>query len=66
MITKKSELFQIRIEPELLKRFKTMSENRGVHSSLLLRHLMLQACEQYEESTRRKVEHAKRLQGGKK
>jgi len=60
MIKKKSELLQIRLEPELLSRFKSMSEEHSVHVSLLLRDIMLQACEHYEESKRRKLEFEKR------
>ena len=60
MLKRKSDLLQIRLEPELLSQFKAMSEERGVHVSLMLRHLMSQSCEQYAESKRRKAEHFNR------
>lgn len=60
MIQKKSELFQIRLEAELLSQFKAMSDERGVHASSMLRYLMSQACDQYAEQKQKKTEFQQR------
>jgi hypothetical protein len=53
MKTKKTELIQIRVEPELLGRFKNMCEKRELELSALLRHLMKCECKDFDEYLKR-------------
>lgn len=60
MLIKKDEKLQIRVDSELLERFKNMANERGVHASLILRHIMSHACKEHEESMRKKREYEKK------
>jgi antitoxin component of RelBE/YafQ-DinJ toxin-antitoxin module len=59
MLTKKTEVLQIRIETELLNRFKKMADERGAKVSVLLRYYMNEICTQYEVTKLRKVQYQK-------
>lgn len=48
MIKKKTQVLQIRVDEELLLRYKKFAEYQGVHISVALRHAMLQSCEQLD------------------
>lgn len=66
MIKRKSELLQIRLETELLERFKAMAEHESVTVSDLLRNVMNHVCTNFETAQWRKSEHAKRVQERKR
>jgi len=59
MLEKKTEVLQIRIETELLERFKKMADERGCKVSVLLRYYMNEICTQYEVTKFRKEQYQK-------
>lgn len=61
MIKRKTEVLQIRLETELLNRFKVMADHQGVTVSDLLRNVMNHVCTNFETAQWRKSEHAKRV-----
>jgi predicted DNA-binding protein len=60
VLKKKVDVLQIRLEPELLERFKLLSADYGVPVSQMLRHHMLQICDSYDEKKRRHEEFLQR------
>lgn len=63
MLAKKEKLLQIRVQEELLARFKKLAESQGATSSAYLRFLMEKSCERYEDSLRAKAEHSAKGNG---
>lgn len=65
MLKKKTEVLQIRLETELLNRYKTMAEAQGYAVSVIIRSYMKNACDSYEKSLSQQREMQKRMRAGK-
>lgn len=48
MANSKSEVLQIRIDAELLKRYKSFAHAQGLHVSIALRQYMKRQCDDFE------------------
>lgn len=57
MLIKKTEVLQIRLESELLQRFRTVCDEMNVSVSPFLRYQMLKICDSYDEQKRRKQDY---------
>ena len=66
MLKKKEQVLQIRLDTELLGRFKAMAEHHGVSVSVMLRHSMESLCSNFEAAQLRKAEYAKSQQERKR
>jgi hypothetical protein len=44
----KSEVLQIRVDTELLQRYKKYASDEGLHVSIAIRRYMKHACDQHE------------------
>lgn len=54
MLKEKSSLLQIRIEPDLLERFKRYSDKHGLHLSVALRYHIKNICDNDDQAEARK------------
>ena len=60
MLTPKSSLLQVRLEPELLQRLKTAADGYGLTASALMRYQVIAVCESYERKLRQSPQSNKR------
>lgn len=62
MSLNKTELLQIRIDAELLARFKRYSTYEGLHVSVAIRRMMINTCSQFESYIQRlEAEHQRHI-----
>ncbi len=54
MTKSKTETLQMRIDAELLQRFKNFADNQGLSISAALRQTMLRNCDQFDAYMKRK------------
>ena len=65
MLKKKTEVLQIRLETELLNRYKSFAEAQGFAVSVIIRSYMKNICDSYEKSLLQQQEIEQRIRGGK-